>query len=65
MDNPLYQRQDKDSQQLGSLASVPERVISVSMDERAIQGVGWTLGSFGATKIVMVVATVVDTWWYW
>jgi hypothetical protein len=44
---------------------VPERVISVSMDERAIQGVGWTLGSFGATKIVMVVATVVDTRWYW
>lgn len=29
------------------------------MDERAIRGVGWTLGSFGATKIVMVVATVV------
>lgn len=29
------------------------------MDERAIRGVGWTLGSYGATKIVMVVATVV------
>lgn len=28
------------------------------MDQRVIRGVGWTLGSFGATKVVMVLSTV-------